>query len=141
MAMWKVLASLLLLAPSVALGGVLAEQALGYSNGEECSSNSSVNRTLLSNSHSNYSTGVNVDVDITGTSSLTADDVSGNANSNHWPMSKPLPPLNPTSKTVLFVAHFFVSTDVNHMLFMAEELRNRGHNCEFVVMAPFVKAG
>jgi len=57
-----------------------------------------------------------------------------------WPVHKPLPPLSPTtSKTILFVAHFFVSTDVNHMLLMADELRARGHNCQFIVMEPYVE--
>ncbi|CAB9527665.1 UDP-glucuronosyltransferase [Seminavis robusta] len=56
-----------------------------------------------------------------------------------WPKSKPLPPLKPSAKKVLFVAHFFVSTDVNHMLLMAEELRDRGHECHFIVMEPYVK--
>lgn len=56
-----------------------------------------------------------------------------------WSVSKALPPLNPGRKTILFVAHFFVSTDVNHMLLMAEELRIRGHDCYFIVMEPYVK--
>ena len=62
-----------------------------------------------------------------------------NDNKVVWPTSKALPIITPTSKTILFVAHFFVSTDVNHMLLMATELRNRGHICHFIVMEPYVK--
>jgi len=57
----------------------------------------------------------------------------------YWPASKPPPDIKPQSKTILFVAHFFVSTDVNHMLLMAQELRARGHVCRFVVMESYVK--
>ena len=56
-----------------------------------------------------------------------------------WPTSRELPIITPGSKTILFVAHFFVSTDVNHMLLMATELRARGHTCHFIVMEPYVK--
>ena len=39
----------------------------------------------------------------------------------------------PEPKKVLFVAHFLVNTEVNQMLLVAEKLRERGHQVEFIV--------
>lgn len=125
--MWKLISALLLFAPPLALGGALVEEGprVLYDGADAACSSGLENATSLSQ---NYYPSAKGDV-------LTEE-----TSSSVWPTSKPLPPLSPSPKTVLFVAHFMVSTDVNQMLLMASELRNRGHHCHFIVMEPYVKS-
>lgn len=136
--MWKLLA-LLLLAPPLALGGALVEKnpSLLYEEGEDSACSSGLDNAISGSINDKYNSSAGGDVLRAVDVGVGLSGLSDGAAS--WPTSKPLPPLSPSPKTVLFVAHFFVSTDVNHMLLMADELRSRGHNCHFIVMEPYVK--
>ena len=55
------------------------------------------------------------------------------AGNNTNVVTKTRPSLTPEPKTVLFVAHFLVNTEVNQMLQVADKLQARGHQVEFIV--------
>lgn len=52
-------------------------------------------------------------------------------------LTKARPSLQPESKKALFVAHFDTNTEVNQMLPVAEKLKERGHDVEFIVNIAF----
>ena len=95
--------------------------------------------SVLMFTRSSSSNDIYTEEEATDHESCTIEALNSSATSTALSYSPPAPPLRPSPKRILFVAHFFVSTDINHMLLMAQELRDRGHECHFIVMEPYVR--
>lgn len=55
-----------------------------------------------------------------------------------WAVStKGAPAIQPSPKKILFPCQLYANTEVNIMLEIAEELRDRGHECTFLLIEAF----